>query len=524
MAITEKDFSLSWGDITIGQANTLVVTRPSSLYSFSFRYTFQGVSALIGAPELTVVSQNDTRIVYSWTPDESLSLSLPDSVSGSGTLTMTVAFNSSIPQLSNPNFCTKTYTFTAYIPDTMRPSATLAVSLANSNSTLAQWGLWVRGMSRLQYEVQASAVGGASLTSCRFTFAGQSVNGFSGTTAPIGMAGTLTPTAVVTDSRGRTVTVTGAAISVFDYQMPSLQTSVAYRCNAAGIEDSGGACLRVKAAGSCWPLDGRNTVTLRARYRKVGGSYGGYTTLVNSLTTQIAASLERDTTYEVELSAVDTVGSVRAVSYTSSNAAVAFHLRSGGVGAAFGKLADAPALQCAWDASFDGALSVAGRAAVGSLTVGGKTLVDLLYPVGSLYLSTVSTDPGTVLGGTWKRIQDRFLLAAGSAYAPGSTGGQAQHTLTESQLPPHAHQVSGHTQAEEFSHDHGLPNIAQGSSGSGAYAESWGGGSGSRDLRTDTVGFSHNHSLNLLSQNTGGGEAFSILPPYLAVYIWQRLS
>ena len=50
------------------------------------------------------------------------------------------------------------------------------------------------------------------------------------------------------------------------------------------------------------------------------------------------------------------------------------------------------------------------------------------------------------------------------------------------------------------------------------------GGSGSRDLRTDTVSFSHNHSLDLLSQNTGGGEAFSILPPYLAVYIWQRLS
>lgn len=524
MAITEKDFSLSWGDITIGQANTLVATRPSALYSFSFRYSFQGVSALIDASQLTVISQNETRVVYSWTPDESLTLLLPDSVSGEGTLTMTVAFNSSIPQLSNPNFCTKTYAFNAYVPDTMRPSATLAVSLINDNRTLAQWGLWVRGMSRLQYEVQASATGGASLAGCRFTFAGQTVNGFSGTTAPIGMAGTLTPTAVVTDSRGRTTTVTGAPVSIFDYQMPALQTSVVYRCNAAGVEDSGGACLRVKAAGSCWPLDGRNTITLRARYRKVGGSYGDYTTLPSALTTQIATTLERDSTYEVELSAVDTVGSIRAVSYTSSNAAVAFHLRSGGVGAAFGKLADAPALQCAWDASFDGALSVAGNAAVGSLTVGGKTLVDLLYPVGSLYFSAASTDPGTVLGGTWKQIQDRFLLAAGSAYAAGSTGGQAQHTLTEQQLPPHTHRVTGSTQAEEFSHDHGLPNIAQGGSGSGAYAESWGGGSGSRDLRTDAVSFSHNHSVDLLSQAAGAGEAFSILPPYLAVYVWQRLS
>ena len=167
---------------------------------------------------------------------------------------------------------------------------------------------------------------------------------------------------------------------------------------------------------------------------------------------------------------------------------------------------------------------MAGNAAVGSLTVGGKTLVDLLYPVGSLYFSAASTDPGTVLGGTWKQIQDRFLLAAGSVYAAGSTGGQAQHTLTEQQLPPHTHRVTGSTQAEEFSHDHGLPNIAQGGSGSGAYAESWGGGSGSRDLRTDAVSFSHNHRVDLLAQAAGAGEAFSILPPYLAVYVWQRLS
>ena len=61
MAYTEKDFTLSWGDITIGQPNTLVVTRPSALYSFSFRYDFQGVSAAVTDAELTVVSQDDTR-------------------------------------------------------------------------------------------------------------------------------------------------------------------------------------------------------------------------------------------------------------------------------------------------------------------------------------------------------------------------------------------------------------------------------------------------------------------------------
>ena len=65
---------------------------------------------------------------------------------------------------------------------------------------------------------------------------------------------------------------------------------------------------------------------------------------------------------------------------------------------------------------------------------------------------------------------------------------------------------------------------AQGGSGSGAYAESWGGGSGSRELRTDAISISHNHTLDVDTQSSGGGEAVDMMPPYLAVYVWQRLS
>ena len=524
MAVTEQDFTLLLGDITIGEANTLVLTRPSSLYSATFRYTFQGSGSALSAPEIEVVSQSETRVVYRWTPDESLALSIPNSVSGSGTLTMTIAYKGSFEQFNTPNFCTKSYPFNAYVPDSMRPTATLSVALVNDNTVLDGWGLWVRGMSRLSYQVSASAAGGATLGECRFTIGGQTVKGFSGVSAPIGMAGTLTPTAVVTDSRGRSTTVTAPAVSVFDYQTPSLQTSVAYRCDDSGVEDSGGACLRVKAAGSCWPLDGRNTVSLRVRWRKVGGSYGAYVTLLSGVTTEVATTLERDATYEVELSAVDTVGSVREVSYTSSNAAVAFHLRPGGQGAAFGKLADAPELQCAWDVSFDGDLSVAGGAAVGSLTVGGRTLADIFYPVGTVYLSVSEADPGTLFGGTWQRIEDRFLLAAGSSSAAGSTGGRSSLTLTTAMMPSHTHTVRGYTAAETITHDHSLPNIAKGSSGSGAYAESWSGGSGGRDLRTDTYSVTHNHSIDLTTQATGSGQSIELLPPYMAVYVWKRVS
>ena len=71
--------------------------------------------------------------------------------------------------------------------------------------------------------------------------------------------------------------------------------------------------------------------------------------------------------------------------------------------------------------------------------MGGKALLNAIYPVGSIYMSVNSTSPATLFGGTWERIKDRFLLAAGDAYAAGGTGGEATHTLTEGEMPAHSH-------------------------------------------------------------------------------------
>lgn len=59
-----------------------------------------------------------------------------------------------------------------------------------------------------------------------------------------------------------------------------------------------------------------------------------------------------------------------------------------------------------------------------------KSLIDMVYPVGSIYMSVNAADPAALFGGKWEQIKDRFLLAAGDAYAAGTTGGEATHTLT----------------------------------------------------------------------------------------------
>lgn len=63
------------------------------------------------------------------------------------------------------------------------------------------------------------------------------------------------------------------------------------------------------------------------------------------------------------------------------------------------------------------------------------------YPIGSIYLSVNNTNPETIFGGKWEQIKDKFLLACGSTYSNGSTGGEATHKLTTNEIPAHSHRV-----------------------------------------------------------------------------------
>ena len=89
----------------------------------------------------------------------------------------------------------------------------------------------------------------------------------------------------------------------------------------------------------------------------------------------------------------------------------------------------------------------------------------------------------------WEQIQNRFLLAAGSSYTAGDTGGEATHTLTVAEMPKHTH-----------------GSIYTGSSGTKNLP--WLSGTGS--------------NLAYVEGYAGGGKAHNNMPPYLVVYVWKR--
>ena len=65
-----------------------------------------------------------------------------------------------------------------------------------------------------------------------------------------------------------------------------------------------------------------------------------------------------------------------------------------------------------------------------------NTYLNLIYPVGSYYLSNTSTSPSTRFGGTWAQIKDQRFLCG---YTSTTTGGANSVTLTTNQIPSHGH-------------------------------------------------------------------------------------
>lgn len=126
-----------------------------------------------------------------------------------------------------------------------------------------------------------------------------------------------------------------------------------------------------------------------------------------------------------------------------------------------------------------------------------KLNVDLIYPIGAIYMSTDSTSPATLFGGQWSQIKGRFLLGVSDDYAVSSTGGEATHKLTIDEMPSHNHVEVGTI-----------------SNNSGPYQNQVGRG---------ITGYSAQQSSNTTS-STGGNAAHNNMPPYYAVYIWRRTS
>lgn len=129
---------------------------------------------------------------------------------------------------------------------------------------------------------------------------------------------------------------------------------------------------------------------------------------------------------------------------------------------------------------------------------GTNDLFDKIYPIGSIYMSINNTNPSVLFGGSWQQIKDTFLLSAGDNYTAGDIGGEANHTLTVDEIPSHSHRTGIYT-------DYSTLPPARESTVTGYRTVAYG---------TEST---------VRTGSTGGGQAHNNMPPYLTVYMWQRI-
>ena len=213
----------------------------------------------------------------------------------------------------------------------------------------------------------------------------------------------------------------------------------------------------------------------------------------------------------------------------------------------------------------------------------GKNLTDTIYPVGSLYWSSKSTNPASLFGGTWVRIKDRFVLACGDTYTSvGATGGASSVTLSVSNMPSHNHSFTPKGTVSSHSHSftpkgtvsstftgkavntgsmsanstgtlydvqhQGKPSTIASGFASGTRVDG-GNSSGSSTVSKITMNISHTHSVTAdgtvsssfsgtagttgsatptftgtsgTTGSNGSGTSFSIMPPYVVKYCFER--
>lgn len=142
-----------------------------------------------------------------------------------------------------------------------------------------------------------------------------------------------------------------------------------------------------------------------------------------------------------------------------------------------------------------------------NLTTIVNAIKDELHPVGSVYITYVNTNPGTLLGfGTWIALSDGYLRnnaqnGSGGSLTSGSTA------LSISQMPAHNHGGSTGTALDLST------KSVQVTSGSLNLASV-------PFYQGDTTTLTHSHSIS--SQGSGQGHTHSIEPTYTRVYAWRR--
>lgn len=266
--------------------------------------------------------------------------------------------------------------FKVTVPDNSSTKPTVTMSLSPDTPYTKFASLYLQGRSKVKATFSGEGQYGADISSYSMQAEGKSYSS-PYTSGILRGSGTVTITGAATDSRGFTNSVSGT-INVIAYDSPYIapiagqRKVICERCTEDGTASDSGTFLHVKGTRNYTKIntDGIvNTCSVRCRYKPEGGewSHGSgdgvgvllWTDTSTDTFDVILPDVVDDTKlfYTVELNIIDDTYLPTAMVFEIPSEDVAFHLREGGKGAAFGKYATQEnLLECEWDARFNGKL------------------------------------------------------------------------------------------------------------------------------------------------------------------------
>ena len=520
--------TLSASDGTLGTKTTLTADRKSSSFTHTLTWECGSYSGTIAAPA--------SATSWDFTPELKLASGAPYGQKVYCTYTLSTYNGSTLVGTDS-----KSVWFT--IPSSVKPSCTL--SLSDSNGYASTYGGYIQGESQLSVTINTTQAYGSPISRYSASANGATYSTKTFTTSVLTKVGTNTISATVTDGRERPGSVS-SNITVLAYSRPQITNLKVRRCNANGTENDRGGYGKISFHCTITPLSNKNTRACSLKYRQSGA-----TTWTNAPAITLSAydqdcnppviQMSDAHSYEVQINLTDAFGTTSAATSISTGYCL-YHIPASGKGITFGGIAESDGFNVKMDATFgenvnmkknlqlDG--NVNGKYLTGTwlqttdttdlgkappkvavldnsgwiyyrtlsglrADLGIGDYVDLIYPVGSIYMSVNATNPKNLFGGTWEQIQGRFLLGMSSSYPAGSKGGEATHTLTANEMPNHTHQYIDYWTVAAAS------------------------GTGRRAVKFNNNNYSP-ESGGLSTGSSGSGQAHNNMPPYLAVYIWKR--
>ena len=421
---------------------------------------------------------------------------IPNATSGVGTLTLeTYNGNTLVGSSSRQTYLN--------LPSNYVPSQP-SVNVSDESSVPAKLGVsksagvFVKGMSLIRFVCSSSGVLGSTITGYQVKIGSQTFSGSNGTIDidltkfDVG-TGSLNATVTVTDSRGRTNSRT-VGIKIQNYTPPKINNfSVVRQNNSANV-------IITKPVSVSSILNGStniNSYTVKTEYKLSSAtSWTNWRNETNTSAVINSGGWDVTKSYDIRVTLSDKLNQmVVTASISTAKTLISYHKD---VGVGIGKMHERGALDVGGDMYVSGTLdstTINGRA----IKQNGRTLLDMFYPVGSIFITTVNTNPSSYMGGSWVRFGNGQTLVGvnesdGDFNSVQKTGGAKTHTIEPGNLPPRT--------GLQVNWKGGLTSYSEWKSG---------------NLAKGTWIMS-----NAYDTQSPFSKAISNLQPYITVYMWRR--